>query len=154
MNTTLFESVRWQSQEILCLQEAVEDFLVEFMNDGYIAYAFAHRVTLMSKDFVLVSRLRYTFDKLLKPIPSRDMKAFQILNVPPARKPKDKSSVVIEDITHMYGTRTKVEAQEEKERQKEMEVKEERLSEEKALNQMIVSLKASNHEDIKKVLDR
>ena len=79
------------------------------------------------------------------------MKAFHILNVPPARKPKEKSSVVIEDITHMYGTRTKVEAQEEKERQKEMEVKEERLCEEKALNQMIVSLKTSNHEDIKKV---
>ena len=109
MNTTLFEGVRWQSQAILCLQETAQDFLVEFMNDGYIASAFAYRVTLMSKDFVLVSRLRYTFDKLLKPIPSQDMKAFHILNVPPARKPKEKSTVVIEDITHMYATRTKVE---------------------------------------------
>ena len=32
-----------------------------------------------------------------------------------------------------------------------MEVKEERLSEEKALNERIVALKASNREDIKKV---
>ncbi len=151
MNTTQFESVRWQSQAILCLQEAAEDFLVEFMNDGYIASAFAHRVTLMSKDFVLVSRLRYTFDKLLKPIPSQDMKAFHILNVPPARKPKDKSTVVIEDITHMYGTRTKVEAQEERDRQKEMEVKQDILSEEKYLKGRISALKASNLVGIKKV---
>ena len=44
--------------------------------------SFAHRVTLMSRDFVLVSRLRYRFDKFLEPIPMADRKAFDILNIP------------------------------------------------------------------------
>ncbi|KAH7372730.1 hypothetical protein KP509_17G018200 [Ceratopteris richardii] len=44
---------------LLCLQEATEDFAIDFMNDAYLCAAHCHRVTLMSKDYVIVSRLRY-----------------------------------------------------------------------------------------------
>ncbi|KAH7307206.1 hypothetical protein KP509_22G049600 [Ceratopteris richardii] len=57
--------VKWQTQALLCLQEAVEDFAIDSMNDAYLCAAHAHRVTLMAKDYVIVSRIRYKFDKSL-----------------------------------------------------------------------------------------
>lgn len=129
----------------MCLQEAAEDFLIDFMNDGYIAAAFAHRITLMSKDFVLVSRLRYKFDKALEPIPSQDMRAFEILNIPPARQPKQ--SVVIEDISHPYDTRKAQDIKEEVEKEREQE----KISEDALLSQQAEILHSSNSELYKNV---
>ncbi|KAH7421525.1 hypothetical protein KP509_13G062100 [Ceratopteris richardii] len=59
MKTTSFINVEWQTQALLCLQEAAEDFAIDFMNDAYFYVAHCHRVTLMAKDYVIVSRLRY-----------------------------------------------------------------------------------------------
>ena len=49
----------WQSGAILCLHEALEDFMINFLNDSNICAAHARRVTLMDKDMVVVSRVRY-----------------------------------------------------------------------------------------------
>ncbi|KAH7279152.1 hypothetical protein KP509_37G007500 [Ceratopteris richardii] len=65
MKTSSFVNVRWQTQALLCLQEAGEGFAIDFMNDAYLCAAHAHRVTLMAKDYVIVSRIRYKFDKSL-----------------------------------------------------------------------------------------
>ncbi|KAH7425708.1 hypothetical protein KP509_11G067300 [Ceratopteris richardii] len=66
MKASSFINVRWQTQALLCLQEAAEDFAIDFMNDAYLCAAHAHRVTLMAKDYVIVSRIRYKFDKSLE----------------------------------------------------------------------------------------
>ncbi|KAH7366145.1 hypothetical protein KP509_18G065200 [Ceratopteris richardii] len=84
MKTTSFINVKWQTQALLCLQEAAEDFAIDFMNDAYLCVAHSHRVTLMAKDYVIVSRIRYKFDKGLVSIDHHDKKFFDILNIPPA----------------------------------------------------------------------
>ena len=63
MKSDAFDFVRWQFSALACIQEAAEDFLIDFFNDSYIAAAFAHRVTLMIPDFGLVIGLRYRFNK-------------------------------------------------------------------------------------------
>ena len=120
-----------------------------FINDGYITAAFVHRVTLMSKDFVLVSMLRNKFDKMLEPIPSQDTKAFSILNIPPAREPKKKSSMKvedmkIEDVTHMYPTRKSSEVQEDLKKSKEEEEGRRLQSETRILESLLEILQENN----------
>ena len=98
---------RWRRDALDCLQEAAEDFLIEFYQDAYICAAHAKRVTLMDKDFVTLRRLRYRFSKLLEPLPIRDEKTFNILNIPPYRKPKPgESELKIEEVTHERDTRS------------------------------------------------
>ncbi|KAH7290091.1 hypothetical protein KP509_30G031500 [Ceratopteris richardii] len=65
--TTSFINVNWQTQDLLCLQKAAKDFAINFMNDVYLCAAHCHRVTLMAKDYVIVSRLRYKSHKASKP---------------------------------------------------------------------------------------
>ena len=105
MSSDVFELVRWQFSALACIQEAAEDFLIDFLNDSYIAAAHAHRVILMNKDFSVVSRLRYRFDKFLRPIPTSDRKAFDILNTAP-KMPLNQKPMKVEDVTHLYSTRT------------------------------------------------
>ncbi|KAH7447267.1 hypothetical protein KP509_01G099300 [Ceratopteris richardii] len=57
MKTSSFMNVRWQIQALLCLEEAVEDFSIDFMNDAYLCASHSHRVTLMAKDYVIVINL-------------------------------------------------------------------------------------------------
>ena len=90
-------SMRWTRPALACIQEAAEDFLVEFFQDSYICSAHSHRVTLMDKDMIVLRRLRYRFSKVLEPVPFRDEKTFNILNIPPARKPKE-DDIVIEEV--------------------------------------------------------
>ena len=52
-----------------------------------------------------MSRLRYRFDKLLRPIPTSDRRAFDILNTVPKMHGKH-IPLHVEDVTHLYGTRT------------------------------------------------
>lgn len=102
---------RWRRDALDCLQEAAEDFLIEFFQDAYICAAHAKRVTLMDKDFVTLRRLRYRFSKLLEPLPIRDEKTFNILNIPPYRKPKPgESEIKIEEVTHDRDTRSQRQA--------------------------------------------
>ena len=101
--------VRWQRVALECLQEATEDFLIEFFQDAYICAAHAKRVTLMDKDFVVLRRLRFRYSKLFDPLPIRDEKTYNILNIPPYRKPKPSEEVKIEDVTLMKGTQDKQE---------------------------------------------
>ncbi|KAH7387044.1 hypothetical protein KP509_16G002000 [Ceratopteris richardii] len=55
-HATSFVNVKWQIQALLCLQEAVEDFAINFMNDVYFCAAHCHRVTLTAKDYKLRRR--------------------------------------------------------------------------------------------------
>ena len=64
-------SMRWTRPALACMQEAAEDFLVEFFQDAYICSAHSHRVTLMDKDMIVLRRLRYRFCKVLEPVPFR-----------------------------------------------------------------------------------
>ncbi|KAH7434867.1 hypothetical protein KP509_06G038800 [Ceratopteris richardii] len=41
------------------MKKVAEDFVIDFMNDAYLCAAHCDRVTLMAKDYVVVSRLRY-----------------------------------------------------------------------------------------------
>lgn len=62
----------------------------------------------MEKDFVTLRRLQYRFSKLVYPLPISDKKTFDILNIPPYRKPNlGENNVVIEDVTHERDTRMK-----------------------------------------------
>ena len=49
---------RWQRAAIDCLQEACEAYLVHLMSDAYLCAIHAKRVTLMPRDFHLISKLR------------------------------------------------------------------------------------------------
>ena len=42
---------RWTPSALLCLQEAVEDWMIEFFVDGYVLVAYAHRAIVTNKDF-------------------------------------------------------------------------------------------------------
>ncbi|MCO5553089.1 hypothetical protein L7F22_006610 [Adiantum nelumboides] len=75
--------MRWASSALLCLQEIPEDYLMEFFSDGYILAAHAHRVTIMPQNFDTLQRLRFHFNQLLQPVPIRDMRTMNILNIPP-----------------------------------------------------------------------
>ena len=89
-----------------CLHEAAEDFLVEFVQDAYICASHAKRITLMEKDFITLRRLRYRFSKLLEPLPITDEKTYNILNIPPYRKPKpEEATIKIEEVTHERDTK-------------------------------------------------
>ncbi|MCO5550345.1 hypothetical protein L7F22_003829 [Adiantum nelumboides] len=52
-------------------------------NNGYILAAHAHRVTIMARNFDTLQRLRFRFDQLLQPVPIRDVRTMNILNIPP-----------------------------------------------------------------------
>ncbi|WP_447387088.1 hypothetical protein, partial [Streptococcus pseudopneumoniae] len=58
---------RWKLTALLALQEAAEDFVLEYFNDLSIVAAHAHRVTVMDKDSDTVKRMRWRYDKLLQP---------------------------------------------------------------------------------------
>ena len=48
----------------------------------------------MDKDMVVVSKVRYRFDTILRPLPMRDIKALKILSIPPALKRKRTENVL------------------------------------------------------------
>ena len=89
----------------------------------------------MDKDMVVVSRVRYRFDPILRSLPMRDMKALKILSIPPALKRKRSTEVKVEDISeNVPGTskytrlqtereRKEKDAQIEKKKEKEIEFK-------------------------------
>ncbi|MCO5603968.1 hypothetical protein L7F22_058125 [Adiantum nelumboides] len=90
--------MRWTRIALACIQEACEDLMVELFQDAYICAAHAHRVTLMDKDMITLRRLRYRFSNMLEPLPMHDLKAYNILNIPPWRTPKEPKLGVV-DVT-------------------------------------------------------
>ena len=50
--------IRFQSQGLLCLQEATEAFMAGIFEDSYLCTVHAGRVTLMTKDIQLARRIR------------------------------------------------------------------------------------------------
>ena len=150
---------RWQSGAILCVHEALEDFMVDFLNDSNICAAHARRVTLMDKDMVVVSRVRYRFDSILRPLPMTDMKALKILSVPPALKRKKSSEVKVQDISENVPSTSKYtrlqtererkerDAQIERKKEKEIEFK----SQEDNMQDEALLLEKENHSRIDKV---
>ncbi len=75
--------LRWNASGLLCLQEIAEDWLIEFFEDSYVLAAFAHRLTIMPRDFDVLRRLRYRYDQLLVPGLVSDRRMRDILTVPP-----------------------------------------------------------------------
>ncbi|MCO5605945.1 hypothetical protein L7F22_060131 [Adiantum nelumboides] len=74
---------------IACLQEACEDYLIEYFNDTVILAAHAHRVTIMPKDMTSLSMLRHCYEQFRYMPSFVDKKMKDILLVPPARRPKE-----------------------------------------------------------------
>ncbi|KAK6354145.1 centromeric DNA-binding histone H3-like protein cse4 [Orbilia blumenaviensis] len=58
------ESMRWQSQALLALQEAAEAFMVHLFEDANLCAIHAKRVTIMQKDIQLARRIRGAFGGL------------------------------------------------------------------------------------------
>ena len=52
--------LRWGTTALACIQEACEDYLIEYFNDTCILAAHAHRITVMWKDFTSLAMLRST----------------------------------------------------------------------------------------------
>ena len=71
---------------MFCLQEATEDWMIEFFLDSYVLAAHAHRVTVMNKDFFNLAALRFRYDKLFCPVTFTDARKVQILDFRPAQK--------------------------------------------------------------------
>lgn len=74
---------KWKPSALLCLQEAMEDWLVEFFEDAYFLAAHAHRLTIMPKDFNTLRLIRYKHEGLLKPVLEGDKRMADILTIPP-----------------------------------------------------------------------
>lgn len=74
---------RWMPSALLCLQEAAEDWLVEFFEDAYFLSAHAHRMTILPKDFNTLRIIRYRHERLLQPILAGDRRMADILTLPP-----------------------------------------------------------------------
>ena len=51
-------SFRWQARALFALQQAAESFLVAYLCDTNLLAIHAKRTTIMSKDIVLVRRMR------------------------------------------------------------------------------------------------
>ena len=77
---------RWKASALFCLQEAAEDWMIEFFLDSYVLAAHAHRVTVMNKDFFSLAALRFRYDKLLTPVTFTDARMVQILDMRPVQK--------------------------------------------------------------------
>ena len=49
---------RWQAKALFALQQAAESFLVAYLCDTNLSAIHAKRTTIMSKDMILVRRMR------------------------------------------------------------------------------------------------
>ncbi|KAI5067210.1 hypothetical protein GOP47_0017738 [Adiantum capillus-veneris] len=97
---------RWMATAVACLQEACEDYLIEYFNDTFILAAHAHRVTIMPKDMTSLSMLRHRYEKFRYMPSFVDKKMKDILLIPPARRPKElKVEEVTEKDIHSRDTR-------------------------------------------------
>ncbi|MCO5575903.1 hypothetical protein L7F22_029710 [Adiantum nelumboides] len=97
---------RWKVCVLLTLQEASDDFIMEYFNDLTIFAAHAHRVTMMDKDCNTVKHMRWRYDKLLQPSEFVDKKTRDLLVIPPTRK-EEADALKIHDVTHEVQTRAK-----------------------------------------------
>ncbi|MCO5563713.1 hypothetical protein L7F22_017360 [Adiantum nelumboides] len=97
---------RWKVCALLAVQEASEDFIMEYFNDLTEVEAHARRVTIMDKDFDTVKCMRWRYDKLLQPSEFVDKKMRELLVIPPTRK-EEADALKIRDVTHEVQTRAK-----------------------------------------------
>ena len=65
---------RWSKTGLLTLQEAAEDFLIEFFQDTMLVAAHAHKVTIMKKHINTLVRIRYIYGKILNAEDWNDLK--------------------------------------------------------------------------------
>ena len=141
-------TMRWNVTALLTLQEAAEDFLVEYFNDICIAAAHAHRVTIMDKDSCTVKRMRWRYDKLLEPTAFIDKKMKDLLVIPPVRRGKDK--VKIEDVTHNVNTRAKARFEEGEKLKQEAQRRDEVVEEDRDYLQCTLQLSIQNMADLRR----
>ena len=94
--------VRWSPVAIGILQEVAEDFMTELFSDTTLLAAHAHRVTVMPKDFTVLTHLRFRYDKTLQPIPVSDPRTSRLLYIPPIQPEVEVEEV---RVTHDRDTR-------------------------------------------------
>lgn len=107
---------RWAASALLCFQEITEDWLIEFYEDSYVLAAFAHRLTIMPRNFEVLRRLRYRYDQLLLPGLVSDTRMREILTVPPLHprtRPVEPFQAVHDRDTRSQGRRTEETAEQE-----------------------------------------
>ena len=99
---------RWERTALLTLQEAIEDWLIEFLfSSAMLVVAHVHRVTIIKKDIQTLVRVRHIYDKIINAESWDDLKMRDILLITPTRTCKI-DEVVVQEVTHGYETRTKV----------------------------------------------
>ena len=93
----------------------------------------------MDKDFVTLRRLRYRLSSLLEPVLIQDEKTFNILNIPPYRKPKpEEEGIKIEDVTHERDTRKARQAEMQKEQVNAVvELEKKEMKEQKTMEKLL-----------------
>ncbi|KAJ3435216.1 histone H3-like centromeric protein a [Anaeramoeba flamelloides] len=50
--------IRWRKNALICLQEATENYIIDFLSDTNLSAIHARRVTIMDRDVHLVQRLK------------------------------------------------------------------------------------------------
>lgn len=120
------DNLRWYTTALDCIQEAAEDYLIEFFIDAIMLAAHAHRVTLMERDTHTLGMLRHRTDNLCHPVDFVDTKMRDILLIPPYRKPKItmKITEVYEEDLHDRVTRLNILKKEQLEEQQKLKKKE------------------------------
>ncbi|MCO5593985.1 hypothetical protein L7F22_048004 [Adiantum nelumboides] len=97
---------RWKVCTLLAVQEAAENFIMEYFNDLTIVAFHAHQITVMDKDSNIVKRMRWRYDKLLQHSNFVDKKMRDLLVIPLTKK-EEADALKIRDIAHVVQTRVK-----------------------------------------------
>ena len=119
---------RWYYTALACIQEAAEDYTIEYFNDTCILAANARRVTVMNRDMNSLAMLRKRYENFIHNPTTVDQKMRDILLVSPlVEKPGIKIEEVTEKDVHERTTRLneeKIEALKiQKDKQKQAEEK-------------------------------
>ena len=86
---------RWYDTALSCIQEAAEDYIIEYFNDTCILAANAHRVTVMDRDMASLGMLRKRYENFMYQSNVRDKKMRDILLISPVNP---RPGITIEEI--------------------------------------------------------
>ncbi len=124
---------KWYYTALVCLQEAAEDYLIEYFNETCILAANARRVTIMNRDMSSLAMLRQRYENFVHHPTSVDKRMRDILLVAPiAPKSQIKIEEVKEEDVHAKTTRLNEEQIEalkaQQDKKKQLEEKDQLLS--------------------------
>ena len=87
---------RWYYTALACIQEAAEDYVIEYFNDTCILAANARRITVMNRDMNSLAMLRKRYENFIRNPSTVDQKMRDILLVSPL---VPKTGIKIEEVT-------------------------------------------------------